>query len=999
MLCGILLTCQSLFAQGGANKSVPLPRKIDPAQVWADSIYNSLSLEQRIGQLFMLAAYSGGEKYNRPFIEMQIRNYHIGGLIFMQGTAEAQAEQTNAYQRMSTVPLMMAMDAEWGLGMRLKGVDDMPRQIMMGAMADSTIVYEYGKAVANQCRRLGVHVNFAPVVDINNNPDNPVINFRSFGENKYNVVKFATQYMRGMQDNRVLACAKHFPGHGNTNTDSHKDLPQIYGSKESLEDLELYPFRELIKQGIGSIMIAHLNVPSLEPTPNLPTTLSKAVVTDLLKKKYNYNALIFTDALNMQGVTKYYKPGEVDMLAFEAGNDVLLFSEDVPTGIKKIKEAMKSGRISEQRLRESVVKILRAKYKLGLNNITPISSTNITRDLNAEVSDMRTLVAQNAITLARDDNKVLSKIALKKGKIAYVIFGTSESNAMAASLAKAGITEVYINPGRAVVQNLSGHDAVIVSLQGMSGYPGKNFGIDAVQQSSISSLIKNDNALLVLFGNAYAMKYFCESNSTLICYDEKPETQKVAADIICGKRSAKGKLPVTICTRYAAGNGISSLIGAEVVPEDDEVGTANIDGKGGSPTDGGETQALKYIHQVSDLTCCMTPSAMGANTASLQKIDVLMNDAIAKGAFPGARVLIAKGGKIFWDKSYGHFGYDKKKRVETNTVYDVASVTKVAATTLAVMKLYEEGKINLDNTLGFYLPAVRSTDKANLKIKDILLHQAGLVSWIPFYKETLDSNKQRRKDIYASKAQGVYNIKVAPDVYMNKQWIDTMWQRIYDSKLSAKRYEYSDLDFIFLQKVVERVSGESLDKYVAKHFYTPLGLKSTGYNPAAKGVANITPSEYDTYFRYQTIQGYVHDMGAAMFGGVSGHAGLFSTAEDLAIIMQMLNNGGTYNGKRYLKQTTVDLFTGYRSNTRRGYGFDKREPVKGKSNPTADNCSKKTFGHTGFTGTCVWADPEHDMVFIFLSNRTYPSAENKLITKMDVRTKVQQYAYEAFGIW
>jgi beta-N-acetylhexosaminidase len=996
VLC-LCLTCNNSYGQKGAHQPEPLGRMRNPASIWVDSVYNQMTLAERIGQLFMLAAYSGGEKYNRPFIEKQIKEYHIGGLIFMQGTPEAQADQTNIYQGMSKLGLMIAMDAEWGLGMRLKGVDDMPRQIMMGAMADSSLAYRYGQTVAKQCKRLGVHVNFAPVVDINNNPDNPVINFRSFGEDKYKVVKFATQYMRGMQDNNVLACAKHFPGHGNTNTDSHKDLPTISGSKQSLIDLELYPFRELIANGVGSMMIAHLNIPALEPTPNLPTTLSKRVVTDLLITDYKYRGLIFTDALNMEGVAKYYKPGEVDLKAFLAGNDVLLFSQDVPTGVSKIKAALISGELTEARLAVSVKKILLAKYKLGIHKTQPISATNITADLNEYTSDLRKSIAQSGITLARDKNNIADKIASKKGKIAYVIYGTTSTNQLATALAKRGITEVYVNPGDAVLANLSGYAAVIVSLQGMSGYPGKNnFGIAANDISNINSLLRNGNAMFVLLGNPYAMKNFCVSNSTLICYDEKPETQSAAADILLGIKKATGKLPVTICDNYKAGDGITrnAINDAEVVPEEDTPSYGNTDGKG-------QVQVPKAIvHSIKDLSVCSDPTSINASIGSLQKIDALMYDAIAKGAFPGARVLIAKSGKVFWDKSYGHFGYDKKKRVDNNTVYDVASVTKVAATTLAVMKLYEEGKLDLDASLGQYLPKARGTDKSGLRIKDILLHQAGLVSWIPFYKETLDSNKQRRSDIYTSVSRVPYTVKVAPNVFMKTTWIDSMWDRIYSSKLGSKRYEYSDLDFIFLQKVVERVSGESLEKYVSKHFYTPLGLKNTGYIPSQRsaGVANIAPSEYDNYFRYQTIQGYVHDMGAAMFGGVSGHAGLFSTAGDLAIIMQMLQNGGTYNGKKYFKQSTIDLFTTYHSNSRRGYGFDKRAANKDQSNPAADNCSKKTFGHTGFTGTCVWADPEHDLVFIFLSNRTFPSAENKLISKLDIRTKVQQYAYEAFGL-
>ena len=332
------LFCQNILQAQPANKTVPLPPLQTNDSKWVDSIYNSLTLEQKIGQLYMIAAYSGGEKYNQSDIEQLILNYNIGGLIFMQGNATAQGQQTNKFQLMSKVPLLLAMDAEWGLGMRLTGIRDMPRQLMMGAMRDSTLVYKMASAVANQCRRLGVHIDFAPVIDINNNPENPVINFRSFGENKFKVANYAIQYMRGLQDNGIMACAKHFPGHGDTDMDSHKDMPEINKSYAELENLELYPFQRLIANGIQSIMVAHLHIPAIDNQKNIPSTLSSKTITNLLKGKMQYNGLIFTDALNMQGVAKYYAPGDIDLKAFEAGNDVLLFSQDVNAGMNKIKK-------------------------------------------------------------------------------------------------------------------------------------------------------------------------------------------------------------------------------------------------------------------------------------------------------------------------------------------------------------------------------------------------------------------------------------------------------------------------------------------------------------------------------------------------------------------------------------------------------------------------------------------------------------------------------------
>jgi beta-N-acetylhexosaminidase len=973
-----------------------------PGTKWVDSVYSSLSLDQKIGQLFMVAAYSGGEKYNRTAIEKLIANNYIGGLIFMQGTPEAQAEQTNAFQASSKVPLMIAMDAEWGLGMRLKTVDDFPRQIMLGAMRDSSLVYKMGQAIAKQCRRLGVHVNFAPVLDINNNPNNPVINFRSFGENKYNVVKYATQYMRGMQDNGVMACAKHFPGHGNTAVDSHKDLPSIDGTATELENTELYPFRELINKGIMSIMIAHLQVPALDNTPNLPTTLSKKVVTDLLKTKYNYKGLVFTDALNMKGVTKYYKPGEVDRNAFVAGNDVLLFSEDVPTGVAKIKEALKNKIITEARIEESVKKILLAKYIFGLNKVQKIDVTNITNDLNAVTSSIRTQVAKEAITLLNDQYNLIDKVSKNpSNKVAYVSIGTKDKPAMAAAMAARGVTEYYNldDANSSVINKLKSYNAVIIGVQGIALYPGTNFGISAQDVNTINNLQANNNTILVLFGNPYSAKYFCNGKCVMIAYDDKTETQNVAADICTGNLRPRGKLPVTVCPNFKQGNGIVSI--------KNELGEPN----NLNPFSETEIYTIKKKDSTQlnlnnqgynlpvNLTCCVNPSVIGADNSKLDKIDVLIENAIAKGAFPGARILIAKDGKVFYNKSFGTTSYDHARKVDDLTLYDIASVTKVAATTLCLMKLYDQGKLDLNKTLGDYLPVTLNTDKSSMQIKDIMMHQAGLKSWIPFYKETVDSNKLPLKEIYNNTLKDPYTIKVANNLYMNKHWTDTMWQRIFASPVGARTYEYSDLDFIFLQKVIEKITGTTFEKYVDAMFYKPLGLNNIGFNPLNKkrALGNIAPTEVDDYFRWQTVQGTVHDMAAAMFGGVSGHAGVFSTADDLSVIMQMLLNNGMYNGKRFFSKTTVDLFTDYHSNSRRGYGWDKPERTS-KSNPCADNCSFETFGHQGFTGTCVWADPKYNLQFIFLSNRTYPLQSNKLINSMNIRSRAQELAYEALGI-
>jgi beta-N-acetylhexosaminidase len=970
-----------------ANKSVALPAKQATISKWADSVYNALNLDERIGQLFMVAAYSGGPKMDDELITKLVSKHHIGGLIFMQGTAEKQAELTNKYQKKCKVPLFIAMDAEWGLGMRLSGVQDMPRQIMMGAMQDPTLVYKLGKAVAEQCKRLGVHINFAPVVDVNNNPDNPVINFRSFGEDKYKVADLGVQYCNGLQNNMVMACAKHFPGHGNTNVDSHTGLPLIGSSKKELNDLELYPFKSLINNGIGSIMIAHLQIPSLDNRDKTPTTLSDKVVTQLLKNELGYQGLIFTDALNMEAVAKMYPAGEVDLRAFLAGNDVLLFSQDVPLAIAKIKTALNNGTISEERLAESVKKILDAKAKFNLDKFSPIVAEGATADLNKAVSGIRSEMASNSITLLNDKYGFYKRLANSNYKRKVLItLGNDTANTFSDALGKFGFKQ-HTDLGSAISVARDA-DFALISLHSLPLYPKDNFKLSASQLSVLNNLLKLNNTSLVIFGNPYVVKNFCAANSLVVAYDDKPETHLAMAKIVNGSARFRGKLPVSVCDNFAAGTGI----------------TINADGEFENKNENDFDPKTAGVGAVTNtksasLTCCVNPSTVNADAAKLSKIDDYINSCIAKKVFPGCKVLLAKDGKIFYEKSFGYFDYNKTNKVDENTIYDIASVTKVASTTLAVMRLYEKGKLNLNGTLGEYLPMTRGTNKANCTIKDLLMHQAGLETWIAFYKETLDSNKQRKDGVYSTKYTKEYSMKVAENLFMNKNWVDTMWNRILTSKVGSRKYDYSDLDFIFLQKVVERITGTTLDAYVDKEFYKPLGLKRTAYNPLKKGlkVNQIAPSELDNYWRYDVVQGYVHDMGAAMFGGVSGHAGLFSTTYELAIIMQMLLNNGVYNGKRYFTEETIKKFTSYGGSTRRGLGWDK--PDKNRvSSGAVDNCSLSTFGHQGFTGTCLWADPEHGLQFIFLSNRTYPKMDNNLINDMGVRKQIQRYAYEALGI-
>ncbi len=939
-------------------------------QIWVDSVYNVLTEDERIGQTFMVRAHSDKTPEYEQKVMALVKDYHLGGLCFFQGTPRKQAELLNGYQANARLPLMVAMDAEWGLGMRFKAAGiSFPRQLALGAISDNRLIYDMGAEVARQCKRLGVHVNFAPVVDINNNPDNPVINDRSFGEDRYNVTAKSYMYAMGMQDNGIMACAKHFPGHGDTDVDSHLDLPVIPHGLNRLDSVEMYPFKVLAQQGLQSVMMAHLSIPALDDTPNVPSSLSPKITTGLLKEKIGYEGLIFTDGLGMKGVRKYYEPGEIEVSALAAGNDILLLPPDVPAAYSAIKKALTEGRLSWADMEVRVKKILGAKYRLGLTDFTPISLTNIENELNSpQALILKERLIQHSLTTVRNNDNILP---IKNTKnIATLAIGETTKTAFQKSLDQYG-TFTHLNQSKnisaaqskSLLSQLKNKDLVIVSLHDMSKYSKKEFGIPLAVRGFLEKLNIQNKVVLTVFGSPYSLRYFDNFNNILLAYREDNMVQDVAAQAIFGAIGTNGKLPVTATPSSAYGMGVP-------------------------------TQDLLRLQR-------SLPEAVGVNGQMLEYgVDSIANYAIEIGATPGCVVLVAKDRKIIFNKAYGHHTKTKKRPMRTDDIFDLASVTKVAATTLSMMKLYEEGKIDIHNTMGTYMPELRGTNKQDLVIKDVLAHRARLFPWIPFYEETLTKKKRLKNSIYQGKKSNKYSVQVANNIYMNKNHVDTVWKRIYESELRDRtEYKYSDLGMILFSKMINQVSGQPLNVYADREFYTPLGLETTTFLPLEKHKkSNIVPSEIDNYFRGQTIQGHVHDMGAAMLGGVSGHAGLFGSSEDLAVIFQMLLNGGYYGGKQYLQSSTVDLFTNRHPNaTRRGLGFDMKQTDQRETANIAKSAPANTFGHLGFTGISAWADKDNQLIYIFLSNRTYPTMNNFKLGKEDIRPRIQQKIYDALG--
>jgi len=913
---------------------------------WIKKQFRSLNLDEKIAQLMIIRAHSNWDAKKLDTIRQTIEKFNVGGLCFFQGGPVREALQTNYYQSIAKTPLLITMDAEWGVGMRLDSVEMFPRQLSLGAIANDSLVYQMGAAIAAQCKRLGIQVDYAPDIDINNNPSNPVINDRSFGQNKERVIQHGIAFMKGLQDNGVMATAKHFPGHGDVSVDSHLDIPIIKKTRDQLDSLELAPFRALIDAGIESVMVGHLSVPAIDSTPKFATSLSPKAINGLLKNELGFKGITITDALEMKAISNYFPNSEANVQAILAGNDMLCLPGNIPETIQKIKAAIKEGRLSEEDINQRVLKVLAAKYKYGLANKQWIDTTNIIADLNNEVMRLKSIMAAKSLTYC---NAQTTPLLNKQITTAYIALNLDKPSVLTKALDSAyGVKIFYIGTKdslkiKNLKDSLSPYQQVIVGLHNYSRRPANHFQI---HPSFIEFLNQPQpsNWMNVILGNPYAVDEFKNIQNILFAYEDNDFAQKAVLNWMEGKIKATGKLPVTV------------------------------------------TESLPY----------------GTGVAMVQKlgaIDSLVMDAIKKKALAGCQVLVAKDHKIIFNKAYGTTAGEGSSAVTLNTYYDLASVTKVSATTVSIMKLVEEGKVDIDKTIGDYLPWVKGNAKAKITLRDLLLHQAGLFPYIKFYASLLQKNGTYVPGVITSQKDNTHHQFISPNKWLLDSWSDTIQNQILKSPVTeAGKYVYSDNDFIFLGKIVEKVSGMNLDEYTKQTFYKPMGMVSTGFLPLEKtNIDNIAATEIDNYFRQELIRGSVHDEGASTMGGIAGHAGLFSNATDLAKIYMMLMDKGNWEGHQYLQPNTIANFTAYQNESRRGLGFDKPEKNNKNSKDPYPSLSPSpsTFGHTGFTGTCVWADPETGILFIFLGNRVFPTRDSKAFNALNLRPNIQEAIYAA----
>ena len=966
MIIRCFLILSLLFSEVASQTSAdPLLVLGDEYQMkWVDSVYSSMTLNQKVGQLFVVQAVSNKGISHKTKILDEITSNGVGGIIFSNGSAEKQVELTNLYQDMSNIPLLIGMDAEWGLSMRLDSTFTFPWNMTLGAISDNELIKHVGNRIAAHCKRIGVNFNFAPVVDINTNPENPIIGNRSFGESMQNVSSKSLNYMIGQQQMNVLSSAKHFPGHGDTSTDSHKSLPIINHKKERILNVELKPFENLINNGLESIMIAHLEIPSLEKTRGLPSTLSFAIVTELLKYRLGFKGLIITDALEMKGLSSFKSKGNLDMLAFKAGNDILLMSENVSKGVSSIINEYNTGSITEERLSYSVKKILKAKYKVGLNKFSPISTYDLDNDLNS-VSDeiLNEKLVENSLTVIKNKENIIPIKDLSE-RVGYLSFGNDSNTSFFSYLNKYSKVNYLSNLDFTNVDDLiSKYNTIIIGIHANSNTPWKSYKIKKEEINLINHISKKVNVILNVFGSPYSLNSFKNIKNIkgiIISYQNSAVFQQKSAQLIFGAIDSKGILPVSIGKLFSTGEGIQ----------------------------------IDHINRLS----YGIPESVSVNSNKLKKVDSLANIAISSTMTPGLQLLVAKDGKIIYEKSFGYLTYDKKIKVKNNTIYDLASLTKILVTLPIVMRLVENGTIALDTKLKDLIPRYIGSNKSDKTIKEMLSHYSNLKSWIPFYRSTLDSLTKKPNSLYYNSFySNKFNIKVTDSLYLLSTYRDSINVQIKDSELNDEKYKYSDLPYYIFKEYIENYYSKDLSDIINAQLFNKLGLANTSYFPKEiTSINNIAPTEIDDYFRYQEIKGTVHDMGAAMQGGIGGHAGLFSNARDVAKIMQMYLQEGLYGNKKYFDKSTINLFNKCYycdDDNRRGVGFDKPQ-IEGDG-PTCGCISMDSFGHSGWTGTYTWADPEEKIVYVFLSNRSYPdSKENKLLNS-NIRTDIQNLIYES----
>lgn len=921
---------------------------------WVDSVFQTLNVSEKIGQILMISASSYSSPEDLEELDDLIRKHKPGGILLTRGGPINHATLINRLQSNSDVPLLVGIHAEWGLGQTMDSVMSFQKAMQLAAMREDTLIYQLGMEIAREMKRLGIHINFAPNGDIDVTQQSYPTSLRYFSDNKERVAAKAVSYMKGLQDGGVLACAVH-----------PASLEKVYEFDSSffvsyppLDTSGLYPYRKMVNAGLRGLLTSHLH---LYPHSIPEDTPSQLFVSEILKNNLGFSGLTFTDIHHLQKTTGKQQAGAIERLALEVGNDILINPENIPAAIKTISRGIRTNKLLKERLDKAVRKILAAKYDAGLNDKKFIPTDNLVLHLNSpQAKVLKHQISEQSVTLLANDKNSIPIQWIENKRFASVNIGKESNNEFTRYLSKYALfnhKSIRLLQDTATVKtDLATADVIVVGI-----FPNSSALIKEVS-SFVHSLAKHHEVIICHFGNPAEVIHLKGAPTMIAGYSDQHEVPKMAAQIIFGGLAATGVLPFSLAN-FTEGHGL--------------------------------------ISETSDRLSYSLPEAVGMDSKTLKKIEAIAREAIAFGATPGSHVLVAKDGKVVYEQSNGYLTYENKIPVSDQTLYDLASLTKVSATLQTIMFLYEKGLIDINKKISVYLPELKNSNKKDFTIKDILTHQAGLWPGFPFWVQTMKDGTQLTQ-YYSSEDNEEYPFPVSEGLFAHKSIRDSLWNWIIKSKVREKpprttqNYAYSDLGFYIMQHLAEKILNQPLEDFLEQNLYEPLGAFTLGYLPLRKFPDYlIAPTENDVLFRKKLLTGYVHDEGAAMHGGIAGHAGLFGTANDLAKLGQMLLQKGSYGGHRYYKPETVDLFTAKQYElSRRGLGWDKPTASDWNS-PTTLLASGKTFGHTGFTGTCIWVDPEFNLVFIFLSNRVHPDKMNNRLLNANIRPRIQEVVYKA----
>ena len=983
----IMLVAQLIGVQQALAIKPAILNRANAAKMesWVNSTYSKLSPDERIAQIIIMAVSPNHGDEARLLVDKYVKDYKVGGLIYESSDIISQAQINNYAQSISSIPLMIALDAEWGLSMRMKDAPPFPYNLSLGSIDDDKLFYEYGREVARECNLMGVHVNFAPVLDVLDRKG-AVLGKRSFGYSPDIVARNGIAFSKGLEDGGVLSTAKHFPGHGSATADSHKELPLIDKSMQEMKMYDLLPFDKYIGAGLGGMLTAHIDVQFFDDGVT-PCSLSEQCINGLLKDEMGFEGLIFTDALDMQGAKSI--EGDPCVNALKAGNDILLMPRDIETSILAVKEAIEQGVISWKDIEQHCKKMLRYKYALGIveNGQKPININTIGQQINTqEAQDLNRRLIAAAVTVVKNKGNLLPLVNVED-RIPVLALGFGNDLDIFFQKRCANYMRTIPFNSTAALQAMHENKRVIIAI-------GDKEYIDEAK----ATCHKFNKSILVILESTDKLEDYADLitdshvDAVMLGFGKDEVWQDYTAQAIFGGTKVDGVLPVTIKSKnnktvFHAGSGIKY-----------------------------EPTRLGYT----------LPVEVGFKANVLSKIDSVCNYGISQKAFPGCQVLVVRHGKIICDRAYGEIDFNSGVKVTNNTLFGLASVSKATGTLSGIMKLIDEGRIKFDDPASKYISGLRNTDKSDITFRQLLYHETGMQPSLSMWNMMFDpesytgklitdkpndvntikvmkgayGNKDAklRTDILSTEPTKEFNIAIADGLYGGKVTYDSIMNRIYHSQLRPnKNYCYSCLNFCLLADALQNVTHTDLDKYVDENIFAPLGSYHTTYRPLNKYKPDdIAYTEVDTYLRRQHIHGYVHDELAAFSGGVQGNAGLFSNANDLAKIYQMWLNGGKYGGTTYYKQSTINTFLTSKSpNSHRGLGFDKPNLKNLKASSTCNEATAETIGHTGFTGTCFWIDPKNDMIYIFLSNRVCPTRDNPANVRVSPRDNIQSILYKS----